>query len=329
MNSVRLVSAFLFFVMLLPCIAFAEKTEAGFQEYVTKIKAEAIEEGFSQKLIDDAFKGIKFYKRAVKADKNQPEFKQTLDTYLPKRVPKWKVEQAIELYNEHEALLEEVAEKYSVQARFIVALWGNETNFGKITGNFPVMSALTTLAYEGRREAFFKQQVFAALRILDEGHIGSERFLGSWAGAMGQSQFMPTSFLNYAQDFNGDGKKDIWGSLPDVFASIANYLASEGWDNSLTWGRQVKLPDNFDESMGGLNKDKMKPLSEWQALGIRRMDGRDLPDRDIPASLIIPDDKTGRIYLVYDNFHTLMAWNRSTYFGVSVGHLADRIKLGR
>lgn len=312
------------------CVAgAAEPDEAGFHQYVAQLKQEARDKGYSEALLEKAFAGIKFYKRAVSADRNQPEFKETLDTYLPKRVPKWKVDKAVALYNEHQALLQQVSQRYGVQPRFIVALWGVESNFGRITGNYPVMSALTTLAYEGRRETFFKKQVFAALQILEEGHIDTAQFSGSWAGAMGQSQFMPTSFLTYAQDFDGDGRKDIWQSLPDVLASIAHYLASEGWDNTLTWGRQVRLPAEFDENLSGLKRDRMKPLSQWQLLGIRRMDGRDLPDRNIPASLIIPDDVTGRIYLVYENFHTLMDWNRSTYFGVTVGHLADRIKLGR
>ncbi|XOV78743.1 MAG: lytic transglycosylase domain-containing protein [Aestuariibacter sp.] len=320
---------FILFLTLISNVVLAENDEAAFQQYVVKLRQEALSKGFSPELLDKAFTDIKFYKRAVKADKNQPEFKQTLDTYLPKRVPKWKVDRAVALFNEHQALLQRVAEHYGVQARFIVALWGVESNFGRITGNYPVMSALTTLAFEGRRETFFKRQVFAALQILQEGHIETEQFYGSWAGAMGQSQFMPSSFLHYAQDFDGDGRKDIWQSLPDVLASIANYLASEGWDNSQTWGRQVTVPDGFDERLSGLHQEKMQSLLEWQRAGVRRLDGRDLPDRDIPASLIIPDDLTGRIYLVYNNFHTLMDWNRSTYFGVTVGHLSDRIKLGR
>ena len=192
-----------------------------------------------------------------------------------------------------------------------------------------MLSALATLAYEGRREALFRAQLYAALTILNDGHIAKEDFKGSWAGAMGQSQFMPTSFLNYAQDYDRDGKKDIWNNKQDVFASIANFLKTEGWDDTGTWGRQVRLPDEFDTELSGLRKDKMLTLTEWQFHGVRKMDGGNLPARDIKASLIIPDDTTGRIYLVYGNFHTLMGWNRSTYFGVSVGVLSEMIKLGR
>lgn len=302
--------------------------EQKFKNYVQALIEEGVEKGFERPFLEDAFATVKFRKKTVKADKSQPEFKQTLDTYLPKRLPDWKVNRAIKLYKENQELLTQVSEHYGVQPRFIVALWGMESNFGKIMGGHPVMSALTTLAYDGRRETFFKKQIFAALTILQEGHVELKSFKGSWAGAMGQSQFMPTSFLSFAQDFNNDGKKDIWSDKADVFASIANYLKSVGWDNTATWGRQVSIPTGFDTQLSGLAKSKMKTLSQWQAYGVRRLDGRDLPDREIKASLIMPDDKDGRIYLVYDNFHTLMNWNRSTYFGASVGHMADKIQLG-
>jgi membrane-bound lytic murein transglycosylase B len=315
----------LFLILLVPGLLLAKPN---FEEYVSALKQEALDKGFSQQLIDSAFNEVKFHKRAVKADKNQPERRLTLDTYLTSRVPDWKVKQAVDLYNKHRVLLEKIERQYSVQARFIVALWGNESNFGKITGKFPVISALTTLAYEGRREALFKKQLFAALTILHQGHVSQDNFLGSWAGAMGQSQFMPTSFLAYAVDFDGDGKKDIWNSEADVFASIANYLRAEGWDDTMTWGRQVRLPSVFDNDLSGLEIAKMKSLAEWQELGIRRYEGGNLPDLSMMASLIMPDGSQGRIYLVYKNFHTLMKWNRSTYFGTSVSYLSETIRKG-
>ena len=213
-----------------------EHTQEKFDQYVLMLKAEAIEKGFSATLVERAFATATFRKKAVKADKNQPEFKLTLDRYLKTRVPDWKVKQAVAKYKEHQVTLEQVEKEYGVQGRFIVALWGNESNFGAIQGKFPVISALTTLAFDGRREAFFKKQLFAALQILEEGHIELDKFVGSWAGAMGQSQFMPTSFLNYAVDHDGDGKKDIWGNKADVFASIANFLKQEGWNGDYTWG---------------------------------------------------------------------------------------------
>ena len=304
------------------------KNAAGFTDYLSELKQEAAESGFSKSLLDDAFAEITFRPTVVKSDKNQPERKITLDSYLATRVPDWKVKQAVDKLHEHKALLDEIGTKYGVQPRFIVALWGNESNFGKIQGSFDVLSALSSLAYEGRREALFKKQFMAALTILAEGHAQITDFKGSWAGAMGQSQFMPTSFLTYAVDYNGDGIKDIWGTPADVFASIANFLSSEGWRHSHTWGRQVKVHQASALEQAGLDKDHFQSLDSWQTLGVRRYNGSALPSVDINASLIMPDGPEGRIYLVYNNFHTLMKWNRSTYFGVSVGYLSDRIKRG-
>lgn len=302
--------------------------QAEFSDYIESIKNEAQEQGFDRPFLDAAFADVKYIERAVKADKNQPERKITLDSYLASRVPQWKVNQAIDKYKQHEALLQRVGQHYGVQPRFIVALWGNESNFGRIQGKFPLLSSLSTLAFDGRREAFFKKQLFAALTILKQGHITQDKLLGSWAGAMGQSQFMPTSFLHYAQDFDGDGKKDIWSNEADVFASIANFLKNEGWDDTRTWGRQVRLPDQFDTALIGLGKEKAKSLSQWQMLGVRRYSGELLPSVDIQAHIIAPDGKKGRIYLVYNNFQTLMRWNRSSYFGVSVSYLSEKIKEG-
>ena len=324
---------------LTPVQAAQENSDKpSFEQYIEQIKQEALSKGFSQQLLDNSFAKVKYHKRAVVADRNQPEKVETLDTYLPKRVPKWKVNRARKLYKQHRQLLTEVGEKYGVQPRFIVALWGLETNFGKIMGNYNVVSALSTLAYEGRREAFFKKQLFAALTILEQGHIQIDQMKGSWAGAMGQNQFMPTSFLSYAVDGDGDGKKDIWGNQADVFASMANYLKSEGWNDDLTWGRQVKLPADFDTDLAipkntGSRKNWLKAwastektLAQWQALGVRRTDGSNLPQVDIKAALVFPDDANGRAYLAYDNYKSLMHWNLSYYFVSSVGHLSDQIK---
>lgn len=213
---------------LISVSTFADEEQAKFNQYVADLKIEAIEKGFSQKIVDNAFATVKFKKKVIKADKNQPEVKETLETYLPKRVPKWKIDRARKLYKENQTELEKIAAKYGVQARFIVALWGLESNFGKIQGSHPVISSVVTLAYDGRREALYKRQLWAALTILEEGHIDLDHFKGSWAGAMGQTQFMPTSFNAYAVDYDGDGKKDIWQNKLDAFASIANYLKKSG-----------------------------------------------------------------------------------------------------
>ena len=322
---------------LISVSTFADEEQAKFNQYVADLKAEAIEKGFSQKIVDNAFATVKFKKKVIKADKNQPEVKETLETYLPKRVPKWKIDRARKLYKENQTELEKIAAKYGVQARFIVALWGLESNFGKIQGSHPVISSVVTLAYDGRREALYKRQLWAALTILEEGHIDLDHFKGSWAGAMGQTQFMPTSFNAYAVDYDGDGKKDIWQNKLDAFASIANYLKKAGWNDSLTWGRQVVLPEGFNSEhilqrgtrtrkqwLENWNKSE-RGLADWQALGLRRTDGTDLPNVAITAALVMPDDENGRMYLAYDNYKALMHWNRSYYFATSVGYLSDRI----
>lgn len=243
-------------------------------------------------------------------------------------MPDWKVKKARRLYDEHYDDLKRIGDIYGVQPRFLVALWGVESNFGAFTGKYDVVEALTTLAYDGRREAFFRGEVFSALSILQEGHIGVDSMKGSWAGAMGQCQFMPSSFLSFAADGNNDGKKDIWNSKPDVFASSANYLKNAGWDDGYTWGRQVVLPKGLNSQLLGLGQDKAKSLAEWQSLGVRTMNKSALPDVDINAWLIQPDDEYGRAYLVYGNYQSLMRWNRSHYFAIAVSHLADRIKFG-
>ncbi|MCK8133555.1 lytic murein transglycosylase [Pseudoalteromonas sp. 2CM28B] len=313
------------------------KTQAEFQIYLSDLKQEAIAKGYDSKLIDDAFATASYKEKVVSADKNQPEVKETLETYLPKRVPQWKIDRARKLYAENKDVLEQVAKEFGVQARFIVALWGLESNFGTIQGGHNVISSLVTLAFDGRREALYKRQLWAALDILKSGHITLDKFKGSWAGAMGQTQFMPTSFNAYAVDYNNDGRKDIWTTKEDAFASIANYLKQEGWNDSLTWGRQVKLPENFDSKYvlkrGTKTRkqwleywnDSERSLADWQALGVRKADGSDLPNVDVRAALVMPDDINGRMYLAYDNYKVFMHWNRSYYFATSVGYLSDRI----
>jgi len=300
-----------------------ESQKIPFAEYVAQLKIEAKENGINAAIVDNAFANVEFLQRSVKADKAQPEFKLTLDTYIPRAVPDWKIGQARAAYKKHYSLLHKIGKEYGVQPRFIVALWGIETNFGKLTGRHYIISSLTTMAYQGRREALFKKQLFAALTILEQGHIKTDNFIGSWAGAMGQVQFMPTSYLNYAVDYDGDGKKDIWNNYADVFASAANYLKTEGWNDQETWGRQILLPADFDNQLAGLKHKKT--LQQWQDLGVRRFDGSALPNADINASVVIPDDKSGRIYLAYNNYQVLMHWNRSYYFATAVSYLSERI----
>ncbi len=205
--------------------------------------------------------------------------------------------------------------------RYIVALWGIETDFGRVTGTFPVISALATLAYDGRRAAFFRRELINALLIVDRRHIDPRRMIGSWAGAMGQSQFMPSSFLAYAVSYRGDGAPDIWNRLDDVFASIANYLASVGWRDGVGWGDAVTLPPGLDAAA----QTGLRPIDDWSRLGVRRVDGKRLPPDAGKAGLVLPAGTDGPAFLAYDNFRALLKWNNSKYFAIAVGYLADSL----
>lgn len=318
----------------------AEKTAEGFARYAEGLKAEAKSRGYSEQLIAEVFGSLTFHPKVVVADKRQPEFVETLDTYLPKRVDAYRIKSARAIYKKHQAELAAISEKYGVPARFIVSLWGLESAFGRVTGKFSVPSALATLAYDGRREQMFRKEFFLAMDILAAEHITLDKMKGSWAGAMGHTQFMPSAFIKYAQDGDGDGHKDIWTNRSDAFASIANYLKTEGWQQGVTWGRQVKLPQNFDFSLvipkGSKDRAQWlawwakseRTLSDWRKLGLTNIDGSALPAANLKAALVMPDDKEGRAYLAYHNYQTLMHWNRSYYFVSSVGYLADEISRG-
>ena len=294
-----------------------------FAEWREGVRAEALNLGISAEIFDAAFAGVEPIPRVIELDRSQPEVTLTFDQYLERVVPDSRVAQGRELLAKHRELLEPIGRKFGVPPRFIVALWGIETSFGRYLGGFPVIASLATLAHDGRRSAYFRQELLHALRILEDGHITPGAMMGSWAGAMGQSQFMPSSFVRYAVDYDGDGKRDIWGTHADVFASAANYLAQAGWQTGETWGRRVELPAGFDHALVGLKVTRT--LADWQALGLRRADGSDLPQAAMSGSVVLPGGEEGPAYLVYDNYRTIMRWNRSYYFATSVGLLADRI----
>lgn len=298
------------------------QTQQSFESFLEGVRAEAISNGIRPEIVQAALRNVDHIDKIIELDRKQPEFTLTFPQYLDRVVNKARIEKGRRLYAENRVLLEEVGRRYGVQPKYVVALWGIETDFGRVTGGYSVVSALSTLAYDGRRSAYFRTELMDALKVLDGGHTTPQAMLGSWAGAMGQCQFMPSSFLKFAEDFNGDGRRDIWGTRADVFASAANYLSQSGWKGDETWGRSIKLPANFDQSWVGL--DKSKTVNEWAKLGITRADGSPLPKTDIQASLVKPDG-VAQGFLVYDNFKVVMKWNRSTYFALSVGHLADAI----
>lgn len=291
--------------------------------WIEGVRSEGVRMGISSGTIVAALKGFAPIAKVIDNDRHQPEFTMTFSQYLDLVVSAGRVAKGRKKLAENRKLLADVAAQYRVQPRFIVALWGIETDFGRLTGGYKVIHAVATLAYDGRRGAYFRRELFAALRILDEGHITLAKMKGSWAGAMGQNQFMPTSFASFAVDFNGDGRRDIWSTRADVFASSANYLKKSGWRDDQTWGRPVTLPENFDAGLGGL--EVRKSIAAWQALGVRSAAGGDLPTRNLTGSVIIPDGVKGPAFLVYENFRVILKWNRSNYFATAVGRLADRI----
>lgn len=295
-----------------------------FAAWLQTVHSEARQQGIRAQTLDAALSGLQPIPRVLELDRRQPEFTLTFTEYLQRVVTPTRIQQGKRLFKTHHALLSEIGAAYKVQPRFITALWGLETSYGRITGGFSVIGSLATLAYDGRRSAFFRRELLNALWILDQGHIHLEAMQGSWAGAMGQNQFMPSSFRQYAVDHNGDGRRDIWTTLSDVFASTANYLAQAGWRNDQTWGRQIRLPATFDPKLAGLKIRKSLPT--WQTLGLRRIDGRDLPQQPLQASLLQPDGADGPAFLVYQNFRSILRWNSSNYFALAVGQLADAIR---
>ena len=310
-------------IVLLALGAAAAKAETPFERWLDGVRADAEAMGIGRATVDAALSGISPIDRVIELDRRQPEGRISFAEYLQRQTPQSRIDRGRRLLEENRDLLAEIGAAYGVQPRFIVALWGMETSYGSYTGGYPVIEALATLAYDGRRSDYFRRELLKALQILDEGHIAIADMKGSWAGAMGQSQFMPSNFLSLAVDHDGDGRRDIWTTRADVFASAANFLARAGWDDGVTWGRQVRLPDGFDDSLSGLGSSRS--LAEWQALGVRRADGKDLPSAPVAASLVLPDGPQGTAYLVYQNYRVLMNWNRSTYFATTVGILADRI----
>lgn len=304
----------------------AVAADLSFDKWLEGLRGEALSMGIKASTLDLALMGIQPIPKVIELDRKQPEFTMTFDKYLERVAPPSRVIMAKQELGKNKALLDEVGRKYGVQPRFIVAFWAVESDFGRISGGYPMVTALATLAHDGRRSAYFRKELLNALVILDQGHIGVNDFVGSWAGATGQSQFMPSSFLAYAVDYNGDGRKDIWKSREDIFASIANFLARAGWKGDQNWGRKVKLPKGLDAKQANLNAKKT--LEQWGKVGVRSADGSLLPTkRDILASLVLPENSSGgAAYLAYNNYFSTLKWNRSAFFALAVGTLADKIE---
>lgn len=317
------------FFLLLGCLflsfsqgALAQEEPRDFKVWLEFLRKDARSAGVSEKTLDTALANLEAPEpKVIALDQKQPEKTESLKAYVAARVNRQRIDDGRMMLRRYRTWLGRVERQYGVQRRFIVALWGTESNYGRHAGNRPVIKSLVTLAFDDRRADYFRRELIEALKILDAGHVSLSRMKGSWAGAMGPFQFMPSSYQHYAVDADGDGRINIWGSVPDALASAANYLAKAGWKSDQTWGRKVKLLKNMDTAQIGL--ETRLPLTRWQALGVRRSNGRALPRRNLQASLIIPDGPAGPAYLVYNNFRALRRWNRSNSFAVTVGTLAD------
>lgn len=308
-------------LMLFSPAAYADED---FDIWLREFAQEAVDKGISVPTVEQALSGVRPIEQVLRLDRKQPESTITFDQYRQNVVTPTRVKKGKELYNKNRALLDRISHESGVPPQYIIALWGIETSYGENTGNFNVIPALATLAYDGRRSGYFKGELINALKILDQGHITLAEMKGSWAGAMGQNQFMPSSFLSYSADGDGDGKRDIWNSLPDVFASSARYLKEGGWRPDQKWGREVSLPTSIPESFTGIENSRF--VSEWKEMGVFLASGQPIPVTErTKASIILPDGPSGPAFLVYDNYRVIMKWNKSLYFATSVGLLADRI----
>jgi membrane-bound lytic murein transglycosylase B len=301
----------------------AAATRLDFSLWLEAFAVEARERGISQSTLDASLSNVERIPAIIELDRRQPKEPGDFCGYINARLTRTRIARGRLLMKQHRALLHRVSSEYGVPARFVVALWGLETNFGDFQGEYSVIDTLATLAYDERRAALFRKQLLAALRIVDEGHQNPANLKGSWAGAMGQVQLMPTTFLDYAVDYDGDGRKDIWNSLPDAFASAANYLKRAGWRSGQTWGREVKIPASLNGDRRALAK--MRSLTEWRGAGVVRINGGALPRADMRGKIVLPAAKSPDAFLVYSNFEAILRWNQSIFFGLSVGALADEI----
>ena len=314
-----------------PGSALAQNEPSSFSEWLAGVRAEALARGIRQDIVDQALGPIEEpLVSSIERDREQPETVLPLEAYIASRLRPATVRTGRQMLQRYRALLRRVSNNYGVPAPVIVALWGMESNFGRLTGSEPTITVLATLAWDPRRGGFFRQELFDALDILNRGDIELSRMRGSWAGAMGQLQFMPSSYLKYAVDFDGDGRRDIWASPADIFASIANYLKQRGWVRGRQWGREVRVPRNRDLSVprregfcpAARDMTDALPLEEWRRLGVRLPGGRPLPRASFRASLVTG---SSRCFLLYANYDALLAYNCSHAYALSVALLADRI----
>lgn len=283
----------------------------------------AREKGLPETVIVDALGGVEYQARVIELDRSQPEFRQSFAAYLRARVSTRRINTGRLMLASYPELWSRLLADYGIPGRYLVAFWGLETNYGGFLGGMPTLDVLATLACDERRSAFFTEQLMTALGLVEAEGLQPEQMRGSWAGAMGHTQFMPSTWQEHAIDGDGDGRVDLWNSIPDALTSAANYLSALGWREGERWGREVRLPKDFPYAESGL--ERSRPLAEWAALGVRTANGSALPSAELEAAVLVPMGHRGPAFLVYPNFEAIMAWNRSESYALAVGHLADRI----
>ena len=291
---------------------------SGFAAYLRGLRAEAARQGIRPDILDSAFAGVSLNAKILQLDTHQPEFSLTWAQYRDRVLPESRLHAGAVAYRRNQTVLEQVERRFGVDPGVIIGIWGLESGFGAKTGGFGVIESLATLAYDGRRASYFRGELMNSLRILNDGDISPRGMTGSWAGAMGQPQFMPSSYLHYAVDFDGDGKRDIWTSLPDVFGSVGNYLAKCGWRAGEPSCQAVRVPDGYG---GASDRDAYRSLGAWEAAGVRRIDGRRFSRADVRGALVLPDGAGGEAFLVYPNFHVIRRYNPSDFYALAVGLL--------
>lgn len=323
----RLLTGVLFLLLAIPA-GFAQQVEDGsaaddFAACRTALADEARARGIPERIVTEALMPVQFQARVIELDRAQPEFRQSFAAYLRARVSDARINTGRLMLASYPELWSRLLAEYGVPGRYLVAFWGLETNYGGFLGGMPTLDVLATLACDDRRSFFFTEQLMTALGLVDTERLDPGTMRGSWAGAMGHTQFMPSTWRDHAVDGDGDGQIDLWNSIPDAMASAANYLADLGWRPGERWGREVRLPDDFPYARTGL--DQRHPLSFWRSLGVRTTAGNLVPDIDLEGSVLVPMGHRGPAFLVYANFEAIVAWNRSQSYALSVGHLADRI----
>jgi membrane-bound lytic murein transglycosylase B len=306
-----------------PVVQVSGEANARFDAWVEAFKRRANAQGISSRVLDQAFRGVQFQPDVVQRDRNQSEFTKTLWEYLDSAASDTRVSNGRDALRKHARVLDRIEAAYGVPKEVVVAVWGLESSYGSFRGKNDVIASLATLAFDGRRARFFEAELINALKILQNGDTAPRNMTGSWAGAMGHTQFMPSSFNAYAVDFSGDGRRDIWSDDPtDALASTANYLAKFGWRKGEPWGLEVQLPRGFDYAQTG--ERVRRSSAQWEAAGVRAMGGGGLPNSD-RVSILVPAGSKGAAFAIYRNFNVIERYNPADAYVIGVGHLSDRI----